>query len=233
MIYMEDSFKNLPQKIRQNWESLYLSRDIQEEWVKVCEEAVEDYTPFYYVKTSDDDSIEGLVVGNIIKKLDCLNFVKKEEAIKNILNQREEIPDYFRYDVLFIGGPMSMEAGIYYDENSCSTFEQFFDEFQKYIFEYKSFDGIFFTNIDINNHSVTSSNTISIPYYPNTLLKLNFDDFNDYLKSLKKKKRWDIKNKKKIFKEAGCSIEIVSNSDINENYYDEFFQLYLEPVFIE
>ena len=68
--------------------------------------------------------------------------------------------------------------------------------------------------------------SFSFPYYPNTILKLPFESFDDYLNNQKAKRRWDIKNKQKIFSEQGCSIEVIQNSKINEEDFSILYELY-------
>jgi hypothetical protein len=99
-------------------------------------------------------------------------------------------------------------------------------EFQKNIFDSKTAEGIFFTNVDIYDMHLSVDNTISFPYYPNTILKLPFESFDDYLNNQKAKRRWDIKNKQKIFSEQGCSIEVIQNSKINEEDFSILYELY-------
>ena len=213
MIHLTYNFEDLPTIIKNQWKNIEISRDIQHMWLKTCEKAIKNYTPIYYVKESKG-IIDFVVVGSLIKKLDCLQFTQNDDVVQKILEKRKLDNDYYKYDVLFIGGPMSMEAGTYFSENV--DYNDVFQEFQKNIFDSKIAEGIFFTNVDIHDRHLSGNNTISFPYYPNTMLKLPFESFDDYLNNQKAKRRWDIKNKQKLFNEQGCSIEIIQNSKINE-----------------
>lgn len=223
MIHLTYSFEDLPTIIKKQWNNIKISRDIQHMWLKTCEKTIKDYTPIYYVKESKG-TIDFVVVGDLIKKLDCLQFIQNDNVVQKILEKRKLDNDYYKYDVLFIGGPMSMEAGTYFSE--CVDYSDVFQEFQKNIFDSKTAEGIFFTNVDIYDMHLSVDNTISFPYYPNTVLKLPFESFDDYLNNQKAKRRWDIKNKQKIFSEQGCSIEVIQNSKINEEDFSILYELY-------
>ena len=223
MIHLTYNFEDLPTIIKNQWKNIEISRDIQHMWLKTCEKAIKNYTPIYYVKESEGN-IDFIAVGNLIRKLDCLHFIQNDDVVQKILEKRKLDNDYYKYDVLFIGGPMSMEAGTYFSENV--DYNDVFQEFQKNIFDSKIAEGIFFTNVDIHDRHLSGNNTISFPYYPNTMLKLPFESFDDYLNNQKAKRRWDIKNKQKLFNEQGCSIEIIQNSKINEVNFSILYELY-------
>lgn len=63
----------------------------------------------------------------------------------------------------------------------------------------ENYDSVYITNLYQVNllNALEKNNFVSFDFYPNTVLQLKSENFNDYLKTLKKKKRWDIKNKMK------------------------------------
>ena len=187
------------------------------------ETIIDNLDAFYYVE-ENNGVIDTFIVSNIIEKLDCSLFIGDESVVKQIVSRREVNPDFYKYKVLFIGAPMSMGPGAYL--KSGILFQDVFDRFKEYVFNHKDIDGIFFTNSSVNNERIQSEYLMSFPYYPNTLLSLPFQNFEEYLNSRKKKKRWDIKKKKQIFSDKKCLIEIIPNSQILNTEYEKLFNLY-------
>ena len=134
MIHLTYNFEDLPTIIKDQWKNIEMSRDIQHMWLKICEKTIKNYTPVYYVKETEG-IIDFIVVGNLIRKLDCLHFIQNDDVVQKIIEKRKLDNDYYKYDVLFIGGPMSMEAGTYFSENV--DYNDVFQEFQQNIFDSK------------------------------------------------------------------------------------------------
>ncbi|MDO4597653.1 MAG: peptidogalycan biosysnthesis protein [Ligilactobacillus agilis] len=224
MIYTAHNFDDLPVKIRKKWKNLDINIDIQKSWLKASEKAIDNLLPFYYVEESNDGEILNFIVANIIKKLDCLLFIQDCELEKKIIKKRTNNPNYFKYNVLFVGAPMGMNSGIFYQDRE--RFCEFFKQYKRYIFENLEIEGVFYTNTSVDDVLDPEKDAINFSYYPNTVLNLNFKNFNEYLYSLKKKKRWDVRNKIRVFQEKGCKIEIKLNSQITHEEYQTFYRLY-------
>ena len=223
MIHIASSFLELPSEIKKALKNLPLNVEMRQDWLTSSEKVIENLNAFYYVEESDG-IIDSFIVSNSVNKLDCSLFITDNDIRKQIVKRREDEPDFFKFNVLFIGSPMSMGTGIHLRKNK--SFQDVFNRFKEYVFEYQNIDGIFFTNSSVNDEKIQSKNFVSFPYYPNTLLSLPFDSFEEYLSGRKKKKRWDIKNKKRIFAEKDCSIEITPNSQILDKEYEKLFKLY-------
>lgn len=223
MIYTAHSISELPSEIKKVIRTLPLSVEMRQDWLISSETIIDNLDAFYYVE-ENNGVIDTFIVSNIIEKLDCSLFIGDESVVKQIVSRREVNPDFYKYKVLFIGAPMSMGPGAYL--KSGILFQDVFDRFKEYVFNHKDIDGIFFTNSSVNNERIQSEYLMSFPYYPNTLLSLPFQNFEEHLNSRKKKKRWDIKKKKQIFSDKKCLIEIIPNSQILNTEYEKLFNLY-------
>ncbi|WP_052009250.1 hypothetical protein [Listeria grayi] len=115
---------------------------------------------------------------------------------------------------------MSTNSGMICEESSLTSFMQNINE---YILAKGLANGLFITNLPDN---ISGMEGITFPYLPNTKLELQYDNFNDYLQSLKKKKRWDLKNKRNIFLDKGNKVIIRANSEIID--YKDIYNLYIQ-----
>ncbi|WP_162937015.1 peptidogalycan biosysnthesis protein [Lactiplantibacillus pentosus] len=105
-----------------------------------------------------------------------------------------------------------------FDTKATELLEQFK---QFYLKKQHRVDTIFFASLP--NNQDTSIMDFTFDYFPNTFLKLGFEGFEEYLQTLKAKKRWDLKNKHKIFLANHASLKMVSNEDMSD--YQQLFKL--------
>lgn len=216
---MFKSIEDVPKNLLDAWEKLDITVEQKPSWLGACEKLVGDYLPYYYI-IHNDDSIEGIVISSLVKSLDCLYFVKDQNAKAQILSAREKDKGYFFFDVLFVSAPMSTNNGII---KVTAGIDDILADFRTYVKNNMGISAIFITNM-VNQ--ISNQNAVMFPYIPTTKLELPYSTFDGYLASLKKKKRWDLKNKRRLFLDKGCKTELLKNSDISD--YRHLFELYLQ-----
>ncbi|MBC1922819.1 Uncharacterized protein conserved in bacteria [Listeria grayi] len=220
MLSVYSRIVDIPKKLIDKWNGKSdISIEQRPQWLEACEMLLADYSPIYFFLIKNDE-IEGIAIGGLKKDLDCINFIKDAEVIDKVSQKRKENPTYFFYNVLFLGVPMSTNSGMICEESSLTSFMQNINE---YILAKGLANGLFITNLPDN---ISGMEGITFPYLPNTKLELQYDNFNDYLQSLKKKKRWDLKNKRNIFLDKGNKVIIRANSEIID--YKDIYNLYIQ-----
>lgn len=213
-VYKE--INEVPKDIINIWESLDISIEQKPQWIEACEKLLVSQNRYYFIDY-DENNINYIVVSTLVHHLDCLNYISDEELKNEIVNRRKEDENYFYFNVLFISTPMSNFPGIIHNKFSN---EQLKNEIIKYCKDMINIDAIFYCGILDYEGSIEDKDKeydLTFPYYPNTVLDLNFSNFDDYLASLNRKKRWDLKNKQKIFLSKNCRTVLVDNSKM-ENY---------------
>lgn len=220
-VYKE--INEIPKKIIDMWESLNINIEQKPHWIAVCEKLLISQNRYYFIDY-DGNKINYIVVSTLVQHLDCLNYISDEGTRNDILNMREDDDNYFYFNVLFIAAPMSNFPGIIYNEFSN---EQLEEDITKYCKKQIDVDAVFYSGMVDCEDGIEDKDEeydLVFPYYPNTVLNLNFSNFDEYLASLNRKKRWDLKNKRKIFLSQNCRTEIVDNSKIED--YSPLYELH-------
>lgn len=97
----------------------------------------------------------------------------------------------------FIVKPLSSGEGIYIKDKDTENVTSIINHLLAHFYKIENYDSVYITNLyDLSLLNAFEKNDfISFDFYPNTVLQLKTTNFDEYLKTLKKKKRWDIKNK--------------------------------------
>ncbi|OXS72691.1 hypothetical protein B1B04_15450 [Lysinibacillus sp. KCTC 33748] len=198
------------------------SSEISKNWFLFLEETLNDYEPIYLVGEKNGEILY-FSTGYIIRKLDVGTFMSgsMKKAIDS-LNKVHLNP--LKFKVVFITNPLSSFKGIH------GKNDLFLDEFivscRNVIYDQIKCDSVFVSNVydELLNQKLKEKNFVRIPFYPNTVLNTEYNTFDDYLQSLKKKKRWDVRNKQKILQEYGAKIYICNCDEIKD--YSKIYQLY-------
>lgn len=192
MIYKFSSVAEIPLNIINEWEEMEISIEQKPKWLEACETLLVGSIPVYFIEIKNR-KIRGILIGNLVEKLDCTSFVLEIEIKKKIELIRKIEPDYFYFDVLFLGVPMSNNAGIITADFSTSELVLRLKEF---LIDNMPIDALFITNLP---SKININKALLLNYPPTTKLVLDFENFDSYLMSLKKKKEMGFKKKKKNF----------------------------------
>lgn len=206
--YLENNFLN--------------SSEISKDWFLFLEETLHEYEPLYLVGKKNDEILY-FSTGYIIRKLDIGTFLSG--FMKKTINSLNKIHlNPLKFKVVFITNPLSSFNGIH-GENT-TFLEEFIEACKESIYKETNCDSVFVSNVydEVLNEKLTKKEFVRIPFYPNTELNTNYSTFNDYLQNLKKKKRWDVKNKQKILKEYGAKISILDCNEVKD--YAQLYKLY-------
>ncbi|OLQ54014.1 hypothetical protein BHT95_01640 [Bacillus paralicheniformis] len=183
---------------------------------------------FTYYAFYRGNELVAVLTGFVLRKLDVQEYIP--EKYKKIINGiRIFNRQALYYDVYFIVKPLSSGEGIYIKDKNNDNVTSIFIKFLAYCYTMENYDSVYITNLYQVNllNALEKNNFVSFDFYPNTVLQLKSENFNDYLKTLKKKKRWDIKNKMKKMKEYGIEFQFRLAKEISEEYYLSIYKLYL------
>ncbi|MFC0561412.1 peptidogalycan biosysnthesis protein [Halalkalibacter alkalisediminis] len=217
------SYEQIDEELRLKLENKFLrTSEYSKEWFLFLENNLLGYEPLYFIGGEEDD-VDFFSTGFIARKLNVANYLSnKPKAMFDWLDKYLINP--LKFNVVFIKNPLSNFEGIHSSKQD--KLSEFIRECKNYIYHVLKFDSIFIGNVgDAQlNAGITEAEFIKIPYYPNTLLSTDFTTFDEYLLSVKKKKRWDIKNKIKTMHQYGASIEVVNS--INHQESERIYELY-------
>lgn len=220
-ISLYNTIKDVEKDYKEDLNNILLnSLDSHIDWYHLLDQHLPNYKPLYFVGIKNEKLV-ALGTGYNVQRLDLLQY--SPSRVKKILSFLNKLKiNLFKFNVVFLTNPMSNEQGIRVAHHD--LLDEFISEITDYIYTNIKPASIFVNNISDADVNIYSKMYNRIPFYPNTVLKLDFKSFEDYLKHLKKKKRWDVRNKMKLFNKYGCDVDIYSNSEINN--YQELFLLY-------
>ncbi|WP_054707143.1 peptidogalycan biosysnthesis protein [Bacillus sp. JCM 19041] len=216
-------YEEIDEGFRLKVESKFLrTSEYSKEWFLFLEENLLGYEPLYFIGGEKND-VDFFSTGFIARKLNVTSYLSnKPKAMFDWLDKYLFNP--LKFNVVFIKNPLSNFEGIHSSKQD--QLSEFIGGCKDYIYNVLKFDSIFIGNVGDRklNDGISDAAFIKIPYYPNTLLSTDFNSFDDYLLSVKKKKRWDIKNKIKSLHQYEASIEVVDS--INHQESERVFELY-------
>ncbi|WP_053073936.1 GNAT family N-acetyltransferase [Bacillus sp. LL01] len=198
------------------------SSELSKEWLLFLEKNLCNYEPIYFLGLSES-GVEYFCTGFTVKKLNVANYLSG--TLKKVFDYLDKMYlNPLKYNVVFIKNPLSNFEGIH--SHSTDQLGAFLDQCKRKVYKELKCDSIFVSNVESENlnQKLGEAKFIKIPFYPNTELDTAYDTFDDYLKKLKKKKRWDVKNKIKLFHEYGATIEIVDSDKIDN--FSRVLELY-------
>lgn len=198
------------------------SSETSESWFMFLEETLCDYEPLYCIGKKNGEVLY-FSTGYLIKKLDIGTYLTG--ALKKGVNSLNKVNlNPLKFKVVFIANPLSSFNGIHGENEHFLT--DFLEKCKNKIYEEINCDSVFVSNVydELLNQKLQENDFIRIPFYPNTELNTNYSSFNDYLQSLKKKKRWDVKNKQKVLQEYGAQISILNGDEVED--YARIYELY-------
>ncbi|KIU05664.1 hypothetical protein P8797_21610 [Bacillus subtilis] len=165
------------------------------EWYIYLETYHNSYEFTYYAFYRRNELV-AVLTGFVFRKLDVQEYIpeKYKKVIKGIrVFNRQAL----YYDVYFIVKPLSSGEGIYIKDKDTENVTSIINHLLAHFYKIENYDSVYITNLyDLSLLNAFEKNDfISFDFYPNTVLQLKTTNFDEYLKTLKKKKRWDIKNK--------------------------------------
>lgn len=199
------------------------SSEISGDWFRFLENTLKDYEPIYLVGIKNDQVIY-FSTGYNKRKLDVgvylsggmKKFIKFLDGLR--LNP-------LKFNVVFITHPLSNFSGIHGNDDR-DILNEFLEGCREKIYRSINCDSVFISNIsdELLSQQLKEAEFVRIPFYPNTELNTDFHTFEEYLQSLKKKKRWDVRNKQKVLNEYGAEIKILNCGEVEE--YSQIYNLY-------
>ncbi|MBE1555100.1 peptidogalycan biosysnthesis protein [Sporosarcina limicola] len=222
-IIIHKKYNNIAKEHREIIEENFLnSNEFSKEWFLFLEKSLPEYEPLYIIGLMNNN-IVNFCTGYNIKKLDMRLYLSG--ISKTIVNFLERIHlNLFKFNVVFLTNPLSNYCGI--KSENYSSFNEFMEKSKRKIYRELKSASIFANNIydEELSENLSESGFIKIPFYPNTVLNTAYETFDSYLASLNKKKRWDVRNKIKIFNNYGAEIHMMDNKDIGD--FDDIYMLY-------
>lgn len=190
------------------------------EWLQVVEKCCSGNIEPYYFAVYHQERLVGLLAGIYARKMDF-----EYESFKGIDSGPVNV---IQLNTLLCNFPLSNFHGFFLEEDHRETFfSLFFKEMQDNLEP----GGFYFGPVDEEDvefyQKMVPGEFVRIPYLTLAYMDVEFNGFDQYLDTLKKKYRWDVRNKIKIFQESGARIEYCADS---ESCAETLLPLFLNTV---